>query len=372
MRKLTIDFLKPGMKVARPIYNETGNVLLKQGAILNDHYINRLKKLDIPAIYIDDGLLPEMEVDDVIADETRLKAIRNVKKIFNKETGSSISKNIIAPLEVLESVTEIIEELLSNKNIVVNLTDIRTKDNYVFAHSVNVAVLALITGIAMGYNRQKLHNLAVGAMLHDIGKLKVPSSILNKPGKLTKEEFEIIKKHSEWGYEILKANFDLNITSCIAAYQHHERYNGEGYPQGLVGEQIHEFAQIIGLVDMYDAITADRVYRKAFPTHEAFEMIAASGDYLFKFDLVKTFLDHVAAYTYGTIVRLSTGEIALVMETKKGMSLRPKVKVIFDNDGNPVVKNVYLDLSTVNNVTISKVLDESELQVLNINVNSLS
>lgn len=369
MRKLPVDILRPGMKIARTIYNGNGNVLLKKGAILNQSYLKRLKKLDIPAVYIDDGLLAEAEVEDVIADETRLKAVKNIKNVFSKGIKS---KNIIAPAEVLDSVTQIIDELLSNNNLVVNLTDIRTKDNYVFAHSVNVAVLALVTGIALGYNRSKLTSLAVGAMLHDIGKIKVPDEILNKPGKLTEEEFKIIKKHTIWGYEILKANFDVDITACVAAYQHHERYNGEGYPQGLEGEQIHEFAQIIGLVDMYDAITADRVYRKAFPSHEAFEMIAASGNYLFRYDLVKTFLDHVAAYAYGTIVQLNTGEIAVVMETKPGMSLRPKVKVIFDSERRPILNNLYLDLSTVNNVTITKVIDESELQLPDVNISCLN
>ena len=365
MRKISIDFARPGMKVARPVYNSSGQTLLNSNVILTEKYITRLKDLDIPALYIDDGLLPELEVDDVINEETRVSAITNVKKILNNESGNGISKNIIIPAPVFNCINEIMDELLNNRRLMVNLTDIRSSDDYVFGHSVNVCVLSLITGIALGYDRRKLTNLAMGAMFHDIGKIKVPKEILNKPGKLTKEEFETIKKHSQWGFEILKANPNISITSTVAVYQHHERYNGQGYPQGLEGRQIHEFAAIIGIVDMYDAIVSDRVYRKAFPAHEAFELIAASGDYLFNFDIVKAFIDHVAAYPAGTVAELSSGEIVVVMETKIGMSLRPRVKVLVDAKGGVITGNpVYIDLTEKTNVLILRILEEDEIKTI--------
>ncbi|WP_031513388.1 HD-GYP domain-containing protein [Desulfofalx alkaliphila] len=364
MRKIGIEFLKEGMKVARPVYNNNGQVLLNAGVLLNKKYISKLKELNIPALYIDDGLLPELEVDDIIAEETRVKAITTVKNIMNKASNCKMSKNIIIPEAVLDSINDILDDLLNNKNIMVNLTDIRSNDDYVFGHSVNVCVLALITGIAMGFPRKKLIDLAVGAILHDIGKMWVPKEILNKPGKLTREEFEVVKKHSEWGYEILRNKANVSIISCAAVYQHHERYNGQGYPQGLVGDQIHELAQIIGLVDMYDAVASNRVYRKAFPAHEAFELIAASGDYLFRYDIVEAFLDHVAAYPAGTLVLLNTGEHAVVVETPVGMSLRPKVKLLYDAEGNPITEKVYINLSEVVNITIKRLLEDDEIAAL--------
>uniref|UniRef100_UPI0030840B6D HD-GYP domain-containing protein n=1 Tax=Desulforadius tongensis TaxID=1216062 RepID=UPI0030840B6D len=361
---MSIDYVKPGMKLAKSIYDSNGRVLLNKGVVLNENYVQKLKELSIPAVYIDDGLVPELKIDDVIAEETRLNAVCNVKKIFNKDVENNIAKNIIVHPEVFKSVNEIIEDLLSNSDIMVNLNDIRSTDDYVFGHSVNVCVLALITGIALGYERKRLYNLAVGAMLHDIGKIKVPKEILNKPGKLTADEFEIIKKHSQWGFEILKSNPNISITSRVAAYQHHERFNGQGYPQGLSGNEIHEFAQIVGLVDMYDAITANRVYRKAFPPHEAFEMIAGSGDYLFKYDIVKAFLDHVAAYPAGTFVQMNTGEIAVVMGTDKGMSLRPRLKILYDALGKPLKQPLYLNLAEVTDKVITRVLEEYEIESL--------
>ncbi|MTI81430.1 MAG: HD-GYP domain-containing protein [Firmicutes bacterium] len=368
MRKLRMDQIKPGMKLARSVYSSSRQVLLNSGVILNERYIKKLKELSVPALYIHDVLTPELEVDDVITDETRLNAICNVKKILNKEIDNNISQNIIIPSEVLGSINDIMDDLFSNKNIMVNLSDIRSTDDYVFGHSVNVCVLALITGMAMGYDKTRLHKLAIGAMLHDVGKIKVPQVILNKPGKLTAEEFDVIKNHSQWGYKILRGNMNISATSCVAAYQHHERYNGQGYPQGLSGSQIHEFAQIVGLVDMYDAITADRVYRKAFFPHEAFEMIAGSGDYLFSYEIVKAFLDHVAAYPAGTIVQLNTGEIAVVMETEKGMALSPRVKVLYDSNGRNYKKPMDLHLIEFTDKMIIKVMEEDEIDTIRNNM----
>ena len=351
MRKLGVHLLKEGMKVAKAVYNSNGQIFLNEGIILNNGYIAKLKKLGIPAVYVDDGFI-DVKIDDVITDETRIRAVNNVKNIFNVESGSNLAKNIVISKEVLSSVNDILDELLNKSDIVVNLTDIRLYDDYTFAHSVNVCVLALVTGIALGYNRKKLYNLGLGAMLHDIGKVMVPKDVLNKPTKLTKEEFEIIKNHPKWGYELLKDKFEINSIVRAIVYQHHERWDGSGYPRGLKGNQIYELAQVTGLVDMYDAITADRVYRKAMPAHEAFELIAASGDFLFRFDIVKAFLDHIAAYPAGTWVKLSTGEVAIVLETKKGMALRPKVKVLFDSGGNVEKEEKYLNLINITGITI--------------------
>ena len=367
LRKLKVCLLKEGMKVAKAIYNSDGQVLLIKGVILNDKYIDRLKKLGIPAVYIDDGIT-DVEIYDVIADETRTKALKNIKNMFELKSKSNLAKNMLVSKEVLDSVSDILDELLNKSDIVINLTDIRVYDDYTFAHSVNVCVLALVTGIALGYNQKKLYNLGLGAILHDIGKVMVPKEILNKPNRLMKEEFEVIKKHPSWGYDLLKDKSEINCIVRTIVYQHHERWDGSGYPNRLKGNQIDELAQVVGLVDMYDAVTADRVYRKAMPAYEAFEMIAASGGFLFRFDIVKAFLNHIAAYPVGTWVKLSNGCIALVLETRHGMALCPKVKILFDASNNIIEE--YLDLRDVINITIVKVLKESEIERLSIRLKS--
>lgn len=357
MRRVSLEVAKPGMKVGRAIVNSNGQVLLNAGAILNDKYIARLKLLGIPSLYIDDGLLPDIQVDDVIPEQTRIKAIKQVKdllQIHSKSMGGGTkdTENIYA------TINEIIDQLLSNSRLMVDLVDIRAMDDYVFAHSVNVCVLALMTGLALGYERPKLFHLGMGAILHDIGKILLPKEILNKPGALTEEEYRVVKKHPELGIQLISRNPQVSSLARLVVYQHHERYNGEGYPQGIKENEIHEFAQITGMVDMYDALTADRVYRKAFPPHEAYEMISGAGDYLFPYHIIQPFLSNIAAYPAGTIVELSNGSIAVVVSTKKGFSKYPCVRILFDKEKRPVTDAPEIELMNHRNLVIIRVLDE--------------
>lgn len=357
MRRLSLESIKPGMKVGRPLRNSNGQILLKAGVILSEKYISRLKLLGLQSIYIDDGLIPDIHVDDVIPEETRVKAIQQVKKLLqahSKSMGGGISETD----KIYPTINDIIDQLLDNTKLMVELIDMRTMDDYVFAHSVNVCVLALMTGITLGFERPKLFHLGMGALLHDIGKILVPKSILDKPGRLTEEEYAEVKKHPQYGLDILSKNPHVSSLSRLVVYQHHERYNGEGYPQRLKDTEIHQFAQITGMVDMYDALTANRVYRAAFPPHEAYEMIAGAGNYLFDFDIIKPFLSNIAAYPAGSIVELSTGEIAVVISTKKGFSLYPKVRMLLDKEGKAIQEVVELDLFGSRNIVIRRVVND--------------
>ncbi|GAB6158850.1 HD-GYP domain-containing protein [Desulfotomaculum varum] len=360
MRRVSLQHVKPGMKVGRPVLNSNGQVLLNAGVILNERYIARLKLLGIPSLYIDDGFLPDIQVDDVISCETRMKAVKQVKEML-KAHSMSLGNSAFEMEKVYSTINDIIDQLLNNNKLMVELSDIRSMDDYVFAHSVNVCVLALMTGISLGYERPKLFHLGMGALLHDIGKIFIPKEILNKPGALTEEEYNIVKKHPEYGLEILKKNSQVSSLSRLVVYQHHERFCGSGYPQGLKESEIHEFAQITGMVDMYDALTADRVYRKAFPPHEAYEMIAGSGDYLFSFHIIQPFLANIAAYPAGTVVELSSREVAVVVRTKKGFSLYPRVRLLYDKTRKPVTDLIEIELSEHRNVVINRVLGEVEL-----------
>lgn len=361
MRRISTKALRPGMKTGRPVYNSNGNILINAGVILNERYIKRLNILGIMSLYIDDGFLPDIPVDDVISEQTRLQAVKQVRNLLSVNSSMPISKAIINANSMISTVNDILDDLFNNKSLMVNLVDIRSIDDYVFGHSVNVAVLALMTGISLGYDRAKLFHLGMGALLHDIGKIMVDKQILNKPGTLTVEEMNEIKKHPVYGLEILSKNPQISRLSTQVAYQHHERYNGGGYPQALKEDEIHEFSQITGMVDMYDALTADRVYRRAFPPHEAFEMIAGAGNFLFPFNIIQPFLNNIAAYPAGTVVELSSGEVGVVIETFKGFSLYPKVRILYDEQ-RKVIKYPYeICLLDHRNRVITKVIDEDDL-----------
>ncbi len=365
MRRIPTTSLLPGMKVGHSIYNSRGEMLINRGVVLNNRYINSLLKLGIPVIYIIDEDLPEFYVEDVIDERTRTETVNLARKILKgtPTARSPLDNSLLTQAKT--KISDIIDELLQNNSIMVNMVDIRSLNDYLFSHSVNVCVLSLITGISLNYDRNKLMDLGMGALMHDIGKTLLPSQILNKPGALTQEEFEVIKHHPEYGYSILNNGSRCIKKICATiALQHHERGNGEGYPKGLYKDSIHELSQIVGIADIYDAITADRVYRKACPPNEAYELIAGSGDFFFDYKLVQAFLSNIAAYPAGSIVELSSNEIALVIETTKGFSIYPKIKILYDVYGNKLTEPVDMDLSRQKDRTIVRVLEHEEIEEL--------
>jgi len=361
VRRIPVDLLSAGLKTARPIYDGQGRVLLNQGVVLTERYISRLKQFGIPAVYIDDGFGPGFEIEDVISEETRTWAVNQVKQLFSPARLGEGQKPVVTLAEAAKVVERLVEEILANKSTVVNLTDIRAYDEYTFGHSVNVAVLAILTGINLGYSRVRLFHLGMAALLHDVGKTRIPVNVLNKPQALTDEEFTLIKKHPVYGYEIINDDPGLGKLCALVALQHHERYNGEGYPQGLSGKEIHHFAGIAGMVDMYDALTSDRIYRKAYPPYEAYEMISGAGNTLFDYQLIGAFLDNVAAYPAGTLVKLNTGEIGVVVETRKGFSLSPRVRILFAASGEPSLEQEEVSLAGQERLFISKVIEDHRM-----------
>lgn len=369
MYRVSVDALQPGMKVAKAIYTSDGQILINRGVGLKPRYIDNLRKFGIAAIYVEDNLAVDVVVEDVIDEATRIEATKTVREFFINTQQSSAGRALISNQQLEKTVNQIIEDLLSQKELMVNLQDIRTMDDYTFAHSVNVCVLSLITGIAFGFSKTQLTHLGMGALLHDIGKTKIPQSIMNKPGKLTEEEFSIMQKHSQYGYDILREQ--VSLLTAHMALEHHERYDGTGYPNGMQGKDIHLFSRICSVADVYDAVTADRVYRKAFAPHEAYELLAASGGSHFDYHVVSTFLRNVAAYPTGTWVELNTGEIGVVVETKPGFSTRPLVRLMFGPgpEREPLSSPEDVDLTKELNRLVSRVVPREEIEKI---ANSLS
>lgn len=364
MRLLPTTLLNPGMIIARPVYNSKRQILLSAGTVLTSTFIKKLIRLGVPRIYVEDGLFPDVEIEDVILDETRIKAKTMIKDLIDvvKAEGKITPKRAaILVGDMMGTVYEIVDQLLSNRSLMVNLLDIRTFDEYTFSHSVNVGVLSILTGISLGYNRDRLCQLGLGAIMHDLGKTMIPTEIINKPGPLTSVEFEEVKKHSIYGADLIRKTGWDGAAIPFVALQHHERYNGQGYPNGMKGDEIHEFARIVAVADTYDAITADRVYKKAVLPHEAFEMMAGSGDFLFDYNIIKAFWHNIAAYPIGTIVELSTGEIGVVVETAKGQSLRPTVRLLLSPDGKYVRGYREISLMESGDVSVVRVIEDTRV-----------
>jgi len=334
------------MILEKPLYNQNGKLLLRKGSVLTARNILAMHRAGVLAVRVTSSF--EIEQGDELNEQIQLNALQAVKE-WNK----SFDKKVFAKL--LQTIDDIIDEILSGKAVVGSLSEICLADTYTYTHSIDVTILAIAIGVKMGYNRKKLACLGVGSILHDLGKTKIPVEILNKPGKLTPTEFSIMQKHPVYGYETIKQH-DVNRISAEIVLNHHERYDGSGYPNGLHGNEINELAYICAIADIYSAVTADRVYRKALPPHEAYEMIMASGEINFTPATVDGFLKCIVPYPVGSIVYLSNGCIAQIYKQNLGLVFRPVVKLLSTGEE--------INLKMENDIVIKGTVRQDELRQL--------
>lgn len=341
MRFISTVHLRPGLKLAADLTYGKGRVLLRSGKILTASLIRKIGYLGYQGLYIEDELSEGLEISDVISSDLRMKTSIELQNLFyNVE--HNITSNAKRHIRSVKSLAkDIVDEILSNRQTMVNIIDLRNYDDYTYNHSLNVTVLSVVLATELKLSRDTIYELALGALVHDTGKMFIHKDILNKPGKLTPDEFEQIKKHSELGFKYLCDNLDIPESAKIAALQHHEQYNGHGYPGGLVGNSIHQFGRIISVADVYDALSSDRPYRKAMLPSDAVEYIMSGYGTMFDPSVVKALTKKIAPYPIGTCVLLSTGDIGIVMKNNESTSLRPVVKLIINNKPS----NKYIDLS---------------------------
>lgn len=327
MRFIPVGCLQDGMISARQVLGKHGELLLNKDTVIQTAYIKKLIALGYSGIYIEDKLSEEIKVSEIISQDLRLKTVKTIKTAYETiESGKDISQSRMQDINHL--VENIVEEALSNENLMVNMVDLKIFDDYTFYHSVNVAVLSVVIGIGLKMGKDQLAKLVLSAMLHDVGKVFIPREVLNKPGRLNNMEFEMMKGHPYKGYKYLRDHFDVPMVSYIGILQHHEKYDGTGYPLNTKGEQISLFGRIISVADIYDALTSDRPYRKALTPSDAAEYIMGAGGTVLDPNLVRCFMQNVAPYPVGMYVRLSNNMEGLVIENYKDCCIRPKVKII--------------------------------------------
>jgi len=350
MRLAPVSQLLDGRALAKSIFNDNGQILLHSEVILTLPLIRRLLQYNILYVYIEDARTDDIIVKDIVSEETRRKALSQVHTtmttLFNEQKSKPKLSNPKLAKEFNTLFDDILGELWDSKQIMSQMVNIHRKDDYLYHHSVNVGILSAALGIALGYNKNDIRELGIGAMLHDIGKTKIPIEILNKPGKLTAEEFQIMKKHSEYGYDILKNEPGISLRTAHIAFQHHERYNGTGYPRQIINKDQHEFAKIVAITDVYDALISNRVYRNSYLPHEAFEMILGGGNYHFDHHIIKAFSENISIYPIGITVKLNTGELAVVSSIDANYPQRPTVRVITNPNGDNLATPYEVDLKT--------------------------
>jgi putative nucleotidyltransferase with HDIG domain len=264
--------------------------------------------------------------------------MRNV--MADARLGKAIEIGAVQP--VVQNITE---SILRNPGALLGLLRIKTKDDYTFLHSVSVCALLVAFCNARGLDEDITRQAGLGGLLHDTGKALVPDAILNKPGPLTDEEFAVIKKHPEDGWNILRQSPEVPQIALDITRHHHERRDGTGYPDKLAGDQISELAQMAAIVDVYDALTADRVYHKGIPAAAALRKIYEWSKHHFNQQLVQEFMRCVGIYPVGTLVLLESGRLGVVVEPHESNLLAPKVNVFFNTRTNVYIKPETIDLS---------------------------
>jgi putative nucleotidyltransferase with HDIG domain len=233
-------------------------------------------------------------------------------------------------VETIESITQrIVDSVFRNKDALIILGRIKSKDEYTFMHSVNVGALTAAFSRVLGLDRDKIIPIATGALCHDIGKARIPLEILNKPGRLTEEEFRIVKTHVEHSCQILSSTSAMCPEALDIAAQHHERIDGSGYPYGLKGEEISTVGQISAIVDVYDALTSERSYKEAWEPSFVLKKLLEWSPNHFKTELVHQFIRCLGVYPAGTLVQLASGLVGIVMEQCERDLLRPTIRIIY-------------------------------------------
>lgn len=349
MIKVPLSQLKPGMRLAKDVILEDGRLLLLAGFAIKPLYIRKLIAFNVTDIYIEEGsFTPVEEFEEEKVYNHAAKTIKNIFSLARKDHTVNISL-------VRDSVSEILQKVIENETVMLQLTGIRDIDNYTFLHSVDVCIYSTIIGKKLGYGKDPLMALGMGAILHDLGKCKVPIDILQKPDKLTDSEFRQMKLHTVHGCEIIKSSYNLSSKIANIAFQHHEKWDGSGYPLGLTANTIDPLARIVALADVYDALTSDRVYKKRELPHIAAEYIKNNSGVLFDPFIVELFINSIATYDEGTLVLLNTGELGSIISSGIAGSTRQKVNVFSNKSGPPILQPYIIDLNEHKNVEIVEI-----------------
>lgn len=323
---------------------------------LTDSIIERLKQKGINTIYIRDEATEDIEIEEAVSQKTRQTAMKVIYQGFSeiiqaeKKWKARLSPSTAAAFRNVFEM--ILNDLKKNGKAIGLLSDMYIQDHYVYAHSLNVAIYAAALGLELGYTDKELLELGIGAMLHDIGKLMIPEEILYKPGRLTDDEFATMKQHAEYGFDYLRQQQGIPLLAAHCAFQHHERLDGTGYPRALRGDQIHKYARLLSVCDVFDALTTNRVYRRAMLPHDAMEIIFAGTGTHFEPAIVEAFRKTIAIYPIGLTVTLNTGAVGIVVDYNRNLPSRPVVRVIQHTDGSKAEPYYEVDLSKELNITV--------------------
>lgn len=348
---ISIDSCRPGMRTAEAIVNKYGGVIIYENTPLDEHAIEHLKNMGIQYIPVyEESMVSVQDADKdwaMTGDgySFNIKYEQDVHTI--KKTLNDISSGKRLNREVTDRIVQaMVSRPQENRNIVNAVMQIRSRNEYTYYHCINVSMLSMMIARWMNLDETMVKKCAEAGLLHDVGKAMIPPEIINKPGKLTDDELEIMKRHSEYGYMIVSENPNTDPDVAVAVLTHHENEDGSGYPLGLTGDKINIIAKIVAISDIFDAMTADRVYKDKDTPFKVFELMQHNSFGVLDPVVLNAFLNNMTHYYIGSKVRLNTGEIA---------------EVVFMNRldfSKPVVRTGerFIDLAVTRNIIIEEFL----------------
>jgi HD-GYP domain-containing protein (c-di-GMP phosphodiesterase class II) len=341
MRLVEFNDLSEEMTLAHNVYGLTGEVLAKKGNIVSSKLKSRLSSYNIPYLYINDCCSEDISVQCAVHSSIRNEATQNIKKLY----AAILSRNTTSYPQLMQnclaSVDKIVNDIISQKIDLYDVFDIKLVENYSYQHPVNVMIISLIIGKDLNLNALELYKLGIGAFLFDVGKMFIPKDILYKTGKYSDAEYKLMQTHTRKGYDFAKEEFYLPMKSYLAILQHHERYDGAGYPTQKAGKEISEFGRIVAIADVYDALTSKRDYREAMPPAFAFKTVIQEANKAFDPDFIKVFLRRVSPYPVGLTLTLADGRKGVVYKNYLGNPFSPSIKII--QEAGQKLSNPYIE-----------------------------
>lgn len=354
MRLEFIDRVKEEEVLGRNIYTSEGNILLRVGTKLNRIYIEKLKKIGVLYIYIEDSRLDDVGEEDKQLLDLKSLTMKNMSKILKNICKKSSEREVRSSFKIIEDLIDYVIEMRDVNKYIYN---IQSYDDYTYSHSIDTGIMATFLGEEVsGFNESELKDLGIGAILHDIGKTRVPISIISKKGSLNSEEYDEIKKHPIYGKKILEKNFFISDNVIKVVTEHHERVDGTGYPYGLQGINISKFGKIISVCDVYDSIMSNRCYREKFAPNDAYELILSGSGTIFDTKIVEGFKNTFSVYPLGSCVRLSNGIEGYVVKQNQGFPDKPVIRILYDTDTKNPIQFYEIDLVKSLNVVIKNVV----------------
>ncbi|GEO26324.1 phosphodiesterase [Alicyclobacillus acidoterrestris] len=355
MRWVALKYIKPGAVLAQRVADGRGRTLLARGIVLTDSLIMRLKRVGIRAVCIENAGTEDVVVTEMVEEQTKIEILSMTYETLAALSSSTSFSYKVKPTFLRSQfgplLSEIIHQLRQHNGAGEQLGSVYLSDGELFHHSVNVTFYALTLGLQQQMSETDLIDLGIGTLLHDVGKMRIPQDILRKPGRLSHAEYRTVQLHAQFGYDILKDIRDISTKSSLVALQHHERLDGSGYPWGLKAPEIHPFAQLTAVADVYEALTANRVYRQAYLPHEAYDILLADKGTKLSSAVIDAFAQTISIYPIGMSVRLSNGDGAVVIKPSADNRQVPIVRAIENERGEPI-RPYELNLATASDIHI--------------------